>query len=168
MSSERSADGGRGEDPRQERRRAWPHAVTVLVAIIVCIPAIAGAQARRTPRPSPTPDVALEQLSAIETSVRELRAELANVRGELADVSARVDALATTAGAVKGVVEPMREEVRGLYVESSNVRAEIARLEETYSANTESLAKSRYVLTLLLVSTAVLQLVVLAVLLRSR
>ena len=62
----------------------------------------------------------------------------------------------------------MREEVRGLYVETSNVRSEISRLEEKSVAEAESLGKSRYVLTLLLVATAVLQLVVLAVLLRSR
>ena len=67
---------------------------------------------------------------------------------------------------VKATALPMREEVRGLYVETSNVRSEIARLEQKSVAEAESLGKSRYVFTLLLVATMVLQVVVLAALLR--
>ncbi|HZR81952.1 MAG TPA: hypothetical protein VFD92_12710 [Candidatus Binatia bacterium] len=136
--------------------------------LAVALPALTWAQPRRTPRPSPTPDPALAQLDALAADLRTTREDIAALRADVGALAARLDALATTAGAIKGIDEPMREEVRGLYVESSNVRAEIARLEETYTANTEALAKSRYVLTLLLVATAVLQLVVLAVVLRSR
>ena len=81
-------------------------------------------------------------------------------------LGSRLDEAQATSGAIKGIAEPMREEVRGLYVETSNVRSEIARLAETYAANTEALAKSRYVLTLLLVATVALQLIILAVLMR--
>jgi hypothetical protein len=132
------------------------------------LPVLASAQPRRTPRPSPTPDPALAQIPEIAASLAEVRREIAALREDLASLGGRLDAIATTASAVKNIAEPMREEVRGLYVESSNLRGEVARLEETYNTNTEALAKSRYVLTLLLVATAVLQAVVLAVLLRSR
>jgi prophage DNA circulation protein len=172
MSTEASDEGGWRSPLRRARAISLAGrlgAVSLVVAMmVVASPAVAGAQARRAPRPSPTPDRMLEQVTALDSELRATRAELGAVRAEIAALAGRIDALATTAAAIKGIAEPMREEVRGLYVESSNVRAEVARLEETYTANTDALAKSRYVLTLLLVATAVLQLVVLAVLLRSR
>lgn len=141
--------------------------VVGLAVVLASTSAAHGDPARRvTPRP-PVVDLA-PIVEAIGTDLKAARDDLATLRSEVASLGSRVDAITSTGNAIKGIAEPMREEVRGLYVETSNVRSEIARLEETWAANTEALARSRYVLTLLLVATAALQLVVLAVLLRSR
>lgn len=128
----------------------------------------AAAQARRAPKPSPTPDPAAAQLENVTAELGEINAELGMLHATLADLSGRLGRLEAEVTEIGSVVVPMREEVRGLYVETSNVRSEIARLEEKSIAEADALGRSRYVLTLLLVATAVLQLVVLAVLLRSR
>ena len=99
----------------------------------------------------------------------ELKVGPATVQRWLGNRGLTLDKLETLSGDVndiKATATPMREEVRGLYVETSNVRSEIARLEEKSVAEAESLGKSRYVFTLLLVATMVLQVVVLAALLR--
>ena len=177
MTSERSAaddaqaiamtrPAGRGAGSRGSR---WAlRGALAAAALLLLVPELGAAQTKRLPRPSPTPDPALEQIDKLSTTLGDVQKELAAIREDVAALSARLDTIDGTGGEIKGIAEPMREEVRGLYVESSNVRGEIARLEETYAVNTEALAKSRYVLTLLLVATALLQVVVLAVLLRSR
>jgi hypothetical protein len=130
---------------------------------------LASAQTRRAaPKPSPTPDPMVGQMENVVAELREINVTLGAVKTALNELGGRLDRLEQAATETKGIATPMREEVRGLYVETSNVRSEIARLEEKSIAEAESLGKSRYVLTLLLVATAVLQLVVLAVLLRSR
>lgn len=164
---------GDGEDSPSDRRARRRARVIGLAAVLVAVGALlvphaAVAQSKRAPKPSPTPDAALAEIANVTTEVKSLHDDVTGIRGELVAIGARLDEIEASETAIKNVVEPMREEVRGLYVETSNVRSEIARLEETYTANTDALAKSRYVLTLLLVATAVLQLVVLLVLLRSR
>jgi hypothetical protein len=153
-------------------RRSRPRAVGLLLIALVLLAsgATAGAQTRRSPapRPSPTPNPLVGQMENVIAELREINATLGTLRTGLADLGSRLERIETTETELKGIATPMREEVRGLYVETSNVRSEIARLEEKSVAEAESLGKSRYVLTLLLVATAVLQLVVLAVLLRSR
>lgn len=151
-----------------------PHArrgVAALAAVLVLLAAagIASAQARRAaPKPSPTPDPMIGQMENVVAELREINVTLGSLKTVLNELGGRLDRVEQAAADIKGVATPMREEVRGLYVETSNVRSEIARLEQKSIAEAESLGKSRYVLTLLLVATAVLQLVVLAVLLRSR
>lgn len=162
---------GEGSPAKRARRRGAGAAALVVAAIaslVLLVPAGAGAQSKHLPKPSPTPDPALAEIAALAADIKSLHDDVSGIRGELVAIGARLDEINAGETAIKNVVEPMREEVRGLYVETSNVRSEIARLEETYTANTDALAKSRYVLTLLLVATAVLQLVVLLVLLRSR
>ena len=141
-------------------------AAIALVALAIATPA--AAQTKRAPKPSPTPAAAVIELGAVTSELHEVRNDIAGLRAEIAALDSRLSTLEASGNEIKGIAEPMREEVRGLYVETSNVRSEIARLEQTNTANTDALGKSRYVLTLLLVATAVLQLVVLAVLLRSR
>ncbi|HYC23789.1 MAG TPA: hypothetical protein VEI94_13840 [Candidatus Bathyarchaeia archaeon] len=142
-------------------------ATAVLVVGLAAAPALA-APLRRDPKPTPTPDLTADRIAALSGEIQQTQTALESARGEIANLGSRLDSLAAQIAEVKGIVEPMREEVRGLYVESSNVRGEIARLDQSSSAYTEALGKSRYVLTLLLVATAVLQLIVLAVLMRSR
>jgi len=155
---------------RHASTSAGRRSVALLIVALALLPALATARAesRREPRPTPTPDHTLERVEALNQNLAQLQSSLEAARGEIANLGSRLDALASQIAEVKGVVDPMREEVRGLYVESSNVRGEIARLDQSSSAYTEALGKSRYVLTLLLVATAVLQLIVLAVLMRSR
>ncbi|MEW6267946.1 MAG: hypothetical protein AB1689_01450, partial [Thermodesulfobacteriota bacterium] len=154
---------------RQRPCRRLLAPAALLAVLLVVGPTPADGQARRqSPKPSPTPNPMLAQLENVIAELREINATLGTLRTGLADVGARLDRLEAAQGELKGVSTPMREEVRGLYVETSNVRSEIARLEEKSAAEAASVGKSRYVLTLLLVATAVLQLVVLAVLLRSR
>jgi septal ring factor EnvC (AmiA/AmiB activator) len=150
------------------RARGGRRIGTAAVLLILALAAPGFAQTRRAPRPSPTPEAAAIELGAVTSELKEARNDIAALRGEIAALDSRLSALEALGTDIKGIAEPMREEVRGLYVETSNVRSEIARLEQTNTANTDALGKSRYVLTLLLVATAVLQLVVLAVLLRSR
>jgi len=150
--------------PAQGKRRLG----IAVVLVALAISAQGFAQTKRAPRPSPTPEPAAIELGAVTAELKEARNDIAALRGEIAALDSRLSALEALGTDIKGIAEPMREEVRGLYVETSNVRSEIARLEDTNKANTDALGKSRYVLTLLLVATAVLQLVVLAVLLRSR
>lgn len=140
--------------------------VVAALAFLPFLPGLAVAQARH-PAKAQAATVELEaQVAGLAAEIRSAREDLAAMRLEMGGVSARLDEGNATSGAIKGISEPMREEVRGLYVETSNVRSEIARLAETYAANTEALAKSRYVLTLLLVATVALQLIILAVLMR--
>ena len=121
------------------------------------------------PKPSPTPNPVIGEMENVVAELREVNASLASLRTAINELGGRLDKLETLSGDVndiKATATPMREEVRGLYVETSNVRSEIARLEEKSVAEAESLGKSRYVFTLLLVATMVLQVVVLAALLR--
>lgn len=175
---DRARDGvdGDGDDlPVLDSKRHAPNdlrfrAVLVLVVVASLSWAVlASAQTRRAaPKPSPTPDPMVGQMENVVAELREINVTLGAVKTALNELGGRLDRLEQAATEIKGIATPMREEVRGLYVETSNVRSEIARLEEKSIAEAESLGKSRYVLTLLLVATAVLQLVVLAVLLRSR
>lgn len=142
--------------------------LSVLVATAVILAAGAADAAAPARRAGPPAQDLAPVVNGIAAELKAAREDLAALRLDLTALSGRVDEAAATAESVKKIAEPMREEVRGLYVETSNVRSEIARLEQTWAENTEALARSRYVLTLLLVATAALQLVVLAVLLRSR
>ena len=146
--------------------RRWWMARALVVLLLCCLGDVAAAAP--APKPSPTPNPMVGQLENVVAELRELNATLGTLRTALTELGGRVDRVERATSDLKGIATPMREEVRGLYVETSNVRSEIARLEEKSVAEAESLGKSRYVLTLLLVATAVLQLVVLAVLLRSR
>jgi hypothetical protein len=156
---------------RTHPRRAGGRYVFVLLIVLGALAtgSLAGAQTRHaTPKPSPTPNPLVDQMENVVGELREINATLGTLRTALTELSTRLDRVEAATTEIKGIATPMREEVRGLYVETSNVRSEISRLEEKSVAEAESLGKSRYVLTLLLVATAVLQLVVLAVLLRSR
>lgn len=153
------------------RRSCGVLAVTLLAALAAA--SIAGAESRHAahaaaPKPSPTPNPMIEQMENVVGELREINATLGTLRTALTELGTRLDRIEAVTTDIKGIATPMREEVRGLYVETSNVRSEISRLEDKSVAEADSLGKSRYVLTLLLVATAVLQLVVLAVLLRSR
>jgi hypothetical protein len=150
--------------------RRWMAAAVLLLAATLFVPGLAAAEPRHmaTPKPSPTVNPLAEQMENVVGELREINATLGAFRTVLTELGTRLDRVEAEATDIKGIVTPMREEVRGLYVETSNVRSEISRLEDKSVAESESLGKSRYVLTLLLVATAVLQLVVLAVLLRSR
>jgi len=156
---------------RAHLRRAsgrYVFGLLILLAALATGP-LAGAQTRHAaPKPSPTPNPLIDQMENVVGELREINATLGTLRTALTELSTRLDRVEAATTEIKGIATPMREEVRGLYVETSNVRSEISRLEEKSVAEAESLGKSRYVLTLLLVATAVLQLVVLAVLLRSR
>ena len=175
---DRALYGVDNDDDRVPRRspgcrapRGWVRRVLGLLLVLATLAAASSAlaQARRAaPKPSPTPNPLVDQMENVVGELREINATLGTLRTALTELSTRLDRIEVSTTDIKGVATPMREEVRGLYVETSNVRSEISRLEEKSVAEAESLGKSRYVLTLLLVATAVLQLVVLAVLLRSR
>ena len=154
---------GGARRPARARARAWGFA---LLGALFLLPGEASAQARHGAKPQSASAELEAQVAGLAAEIRGAREDLAAMRLEMGGVSSRLDESNATGGAIKGISEPMREEVRGLYVETSNVRSEIARLAETYAANTEALAKSRYVLTLLLVATVALQLIILAVLMR--
>jgi hypothetical protein len=127
------------------------------------------ADAVAPPKASPTPNPMIGQMDNVVAELREINATLASLRTAITELGGRLDKLeeiSSEVNDVKATALPMREEVRGLYVETSNVRSEITRLEEKSVAEAESLGKSRYVFTLLLVATMVLQVVVLAALLR--
>ncbi|HEY8515673.1 MAG TPA: hypothetical protein VIS07_09185 [Candidatus Binatia bacterium] len=139
----------------------------MLAVLLTLAVSAADAQTKRSaPKPSPTPNPLVGQIENVIAELREINATLGALRTSITELGERLDRLEAAQGDLKGVATPMRDEVRGLYVETSNVRSEIARLEEKSAAEAQSLGKSRYVLTLLLVATAVLQLVVLVVLLR--
>lgn len=167
-----------GASPCNVQRRGWSSRCTTrrllagvpVVALILLLSGVADAAtaSKAAPKPSPTPNPMVGQLENVVAELRELNATLGTLRTALTELGARVDRVEQATADLKGIATPMREEVRGLYVETSNVRSEIARLEQKSVDEAASLGKSRYVLTLLLVATAVLQLVVLAVLLRSR
>lgn len=159
-----------GSSRRSPRSPRGGVAALTAVLLLLAAATVASAQARRAaaPKPSPTPDPMIGQMENVVAELREINVTLGSLKTALNELGGRLDRVEQAATDLKGIATPMREEVRGLYVETSNVRSEIARLEEKSIAEAESLGKSRYVLTLLLVATAVLQLVVLAVLLRSR
>lgn len=139
-----------------------------LLALLACSIATSS-HAAAAPKPSPTPNPMIAQMDGVIAELREINATIATLRTAITELGGRLDKLeqvSSDVNDVKATVVPMREEVRGLYVETSNVRSEISRLEEKSVAEAESLGKSRYVFTLLLVATMVLQVVVLAALLR--
>jgi hypothetical protein len=145
--------------------RACVRLVGLAVLLLVATPG----QSATPPKPSPTPNPMIGQMDNVVAELREINATLASLRTAITELGGRLDTLdgvSSEINEVKATALPMREEVRGLYVETSNVRSEIARLEEKSVAEAESLGKSRYVFTLLLVATMVLQVVVLAALLR--
>lgn len=136
---------------------------------LLCLVLGSPSHAAANPKPSPTPNPMIAQLDGVVAELREINATIASLRTTVTELGGRLDKLeqlSSDLNDVKATVVPMREEVRGLYVETSNVRSEISRLEEKSVAEAESLGKSRYVFTLLLVATMVLQVVVLAALLR--
>jgi hypothetical protein len=150
---------------RRYRTRAWARLVGIAALLFVVTPSAAVTP----PKPSPSPNPMIGQMDNVIAELREINATLASLRTAITELGGRLDALdgvSSEVNEVKATALPMREEVRGLYVETSNVRSEIARLEEKSVAEAESLGKSRYVFTLLLVATMVLQVVVLAALLR--
>lgn len=153
----------RGRTPAQRRRARTACLVACLASLALADPA-----AGQAARPSPSPQPVRAELDDVVAELREINATLGALRTEVESLGARLDRLEEIATRLHGIATPMREEVRGLYVETSNVRSEIARLEAKSADEENSLARSRYVLTLLLVATAVLQIVVLVVLLRSR
>jgi hypothetical protein len=146
----------------------WLVASFATLCWLAIVAGSARAQVRREPKATPTPDATIEHIDALAAGLNDMRTDLATMHTDVTGLASSIDALSGGLADVKGIAEPMREEVRGLYVEISNVRGEIARLEQSSTAYTEALGRSRYVLTFLLVVTAVLQLVVLAVLLRRR
>lgn len=159
----------RDDDERPVKRRRCAPAIVRLVCLAAALLVATSSEAVVAPKPSPTPNPMIEQMDKVVAELREMNASLASLRTAITELGDRIDKLETLGGDVndiKATAMPMREEVRGLYVETSNVRSEIARLEEKSVAEAESLGKSRYVFTLLLVATMVLQVVVLAALLR--
>lgn len=153
--------------PVKRQHRALPALRLVSAAAVLFLATVSGAVV--APKPSPTPNPVIGEMENVVAELREVNASLASLRTAINELGGRLDKLETLSGDVndiKATATPMREEVRGLYVETSNVRSEIARLEEKSVAEAESLGKSRYVFTLLLVATMVLQVVVLAALLR--
>lgn len=165
MIPRRPTSGGANRPVGEAGRRSALRAALLAIGLLA-LPGIASAQSRHAGRPQAAVADLAPQVAALSAEIRGAREDLAAIRLEMGGLSSRLDEGNATGGAVKSIAEPMREEVRGLYVETSNVRSEIARLAETYAANTEALAKSRYVLTLLLVATVALQLIILAVLMR--
>jgi hypothetical protein len=92
---------------------------------------LAVAQTRHAaPKPSPTPNPLVDQMENVVGELREINATLGTLRTALTELGTRLDRVAEETTEIKGIATPMREEVRGLYVETSNVRSEIARLEE--------------------------------------
>lgn len=158
------------DDDGRPMKRLRPARGMVGVACVAALLFLATAsEAVVAPKPSPTPNPMIGQMDNVVAELREMNATLASLRTAITELGGRLDKLDALAGDVddiKSTATPMREEVRGLYVETSNVRSEISRLEEKSVAEAESLGKSRYVFTLLLVATMVLQVVVLAALLR--
>lgn len=153
--------------PVKRQHRALLALRLVCAAAVLFVATASGAVV--APKPSPTPNPVIGEMENVVAELREVNASLASLRTAINELGGRLDKLETLSGDVndiKATATPMREEVRGLYVETSNVRSEIARLEEKSVAEAESLGKSRYVFTLLLVATMVLQVVVLAALLR--
>lgn len=156
-------------DGMSVRRRHRVRAGVSVVGLLVLLVVGTQVQAATPAKPTPTPNPLIGQMDNVIAELREINASLAALRTAITELGGRLDALdgvASEVNEVKATALPMREEVRGLYVETSNVRSEIARLEAKSVAEAESLGKSRYVFTLLLVATMVLQVVVLAALLR--
>lgn len=162
-------NGVKDDDGLSVKRRRRARALSGLVCAAVLLGVSSAWAAPAAPKPSPSPNPMIAQLDDVVAELREVNATLGALRTSIAELGGRIDRLEQLGSAidqVKATAVPMREEVRGLYVETSNVRSEIARLEEKSVAEAESLGKSRYVFTLLLVATMVLQVVVLAALLR--
>lgn len=162
-------NGVKDDDGLSVKRRRRARALSGLACAAVLLGVSSAWAAPAAPKPSPSPNPMIAQLDDVVAELREVNATLGALRTSIAELGGRIDRLEQLGSAidqVKATAVPMREEVRGLYVETSNVRSEIARLEEKSVAEAESLGKSRYVFTLLLVATMVLQVVVLAALLR--
>lgn len=160
-------DGDERSVERRELARVPSRRVMVLLPLLLLVASLSHASS--TPKASPTPNPMIAQMDGVIAELREINATIAALRTTVTELGGRIDKLeqvSSDVNDVKATVVPMREEVRGLYVETSNVRSEISRLEEKSVAEAESLGKSRYVFTLLLVATMVLQVVVLAALLR--
>lgn len=159
----------RDDDGRPAASRRCALRGLSLVGAVVALLVASASGAVVAPKASPTPNPMVGQMDNVVAELREMNASLASLRTAITELGSRLDKLETLSADVndiKAIATPMREEVRGLYVETSNVRSEISRLEEKSVAEAESLGKSRYVFTLLLVATMVLQVVVLAALLR--
>lgn len=157
------------DDGRLMKRVRPARSVPALACTAVLLFLATASDAVVAPKPSPTANPMIAQMDNVVAELREMNATVASLRTAITELGGRLDKLDALAGEVddiKSTATPMREEVRGLYVETSNVRSEISRLEEKSVAEAESLGKSRYVFTLLLVATMVLQVVVLAALLR--
>lgn len=162
-------NGVKDDDELSVKRRRRARALSGIACVAALVAVTSAGAAPVTPKASPSPNPMIAQLDDVVAELREVNATLGALRTSIAELGGRLDRLEQLGGAidqVKATAVPMREEVRGLYVETSNVRSEIARLEEKSVAEAESLGKSRYVFTLLLVATMVLQVVVLAALLR--
>ncbi|MBM4245130.1 MAG: hypothetical protein FJ148_15165 [Deltaproteobacteria bacterium] len=162
-------NGVKDDEDRSMMRRCRRDVAAWLACAMILLGAATTTEALVGPKPSPSPNPMVGQLDDAVDQLRQINATLATLRTSIDQLGGRLDELeqlSADLNDVKATTIPMREEVRGLYVETSNVRSEIARLEEKSVAEAESLGKSRYVLTLLLVATMVLQVVVLAALLR--
>lgn len=147
---------------------------------LLCAPLTAGAQpapkgaAKREPKGAKAPEV-VQELNAVADAQRALAADISQLRDQLNAVQRGVgeghdevrqnrDILQTTLEQVKG----MREEVRGLYVESSGLKGDIAQVGKQVEGLEGSLGGFRLNSGILIAVVLVLQLLLVGLMFRGR
>jgi chromosome segregation ATPase len=167
---------------RQGQTESWAAAATMLVlaAALVYAPSRAAAQ-RATGHPkakegkATSASAVSQDLNAVIEAQRSLAADISQLRDQLNAVQQAVgeghdevrqnrDVLQTTLEQIKG----MREEVRGLYVESSGLKSDIAQLGKQVEGLDTSLGNFRLSSGIVVAVVIVLQVVLVGLMFRGR
>ncbi len=161
--------------------RIWAGVIATLCAgLLLCAPLTADAQpapkaaTKREPKPAKAPELT-QELNALTDAQRALAADLSQLRDQLNAVQRGIgeghdearqnrDILQTTLDQVKG----MREEVRGLYVESSGLKGDIAQVGKQVEGLEGSLGGFRLNSGILIAVVLVLQLLLVGLMFRGR
>ena len=164
---------------RNGRQGCAPHlAVPLALVLFVAYPAgVSAAPASRADPKSKAPKQAevTEGMNALLEAQRSLAVSLSELREQLKDLQRSVgegrDDVRTTHDAQQAALEQikgMREEVRGLYVESSGLKGDIAQLGKQVEGLDGSLASFRLSAGIVVAVVIVLQIVLVGLMFRGR
>ena len=142
-------------------------------AVVVAIALPSPAAAQKAARPDPT-----KQIEALDQSIQTLRNEVQALQEQVRELSERLLSLADeqrtereAAGAQietgKQTHEELRELLRGLYVESSGIKADVAQAREDVQAVSNSMESFRLSSGILIAVVIVLQVILAALALRG-
>lgn len=146
----------------------------VLVLVLLAAPAALAQAGKGDPRRAAAPQLG-EQLSALaarqeslEAGLEKLAGELGQLRETLGQLHAAMEKQRDSIAGIQQQDRDMREEVRGLYVETSGLKGDIAQVGQQVNEARQELGSFRFSSGIIAALIVVLQIVVAGLALRGR